>query len=1018
MLYRYLVGALLLSLLCHQIGECRKSSDKSSGQRKSVKVLLNSKWLQTPLYLEVGEYLSEENTDYFWTYLDSLATEIGNQTLPTRPQSAQYEIAIRLAEKLLRSQAKVDILKLSLSLRYYSPRVTVFHQVIDEIISSNPLQNCDSFVELSHPKTETKKFTRYSCDLDQIEDSINYLTQQTPSDLVHPTLYSADHVFLNSYSAENPITVILYGSAGSEQFFQFHNYLKQKSVQAKLRYVVRYYYPALDSSKVALSGYGVELAIKSTEYKAQDDTRVRGEAVAQNDLPDSEQKPDEIAGFVFSKLKEKHSNLAGKLDDFRNYLIDNEKEIATLKVWELQEISMQAVTKIMSVQKDQSLTMLKDIAQNFPSLARSLVKINVEDELKREIVKNQQLFMQNFNLATGDTALFVNGIFNDVDSMDFFPLFDLVKQEFRIVNKLHSLLAGDNSRIRKFVKLDINWEKQDFQLDIRDASIQYINDMEQDKMYRNWPSNLRDFLRPTYPGMLRNIRRNMFHLVLVIDPSKKESFDIIRMAESFYIHKAPVRIGLVFAVERNESKIGYQDAGIACLEAFNYISQEKTPYEALSFLTDIIAYATSNGLRDVEPADVTNNFKAKWSHLGATVEDVFGPDSQYDSGRKLAWDFIDRTGLENGPKALLNGVLLKDAHLTSDQFEDAVLTELMKQTLPLQKAIYKGELADDDDILDYLMGQPTVMPRLNPIIFGTGSDSAKAQFIDVTSGTSLKNSDSVNYFTLNFDDLQATLFSSLKYINTKKDCNPVTVWLASDFISKASHNLLNDAVQHLYSSSKSMRLAFIFTEYNPTTRAMHAAQGSITSSQQLLIFMRKFSKHLIENENIQLNDILSMVPEDFKEKFTALYESTSNENGGLFPLHKAFSSRVLNLNGPNSNQFALVLNGKVFKVPFVNHNGGATIMEQDFSLMERFVTSMLSDKVMELLSTEERGLGVRKCSDLVFKLSSTMLAKTHSTKQRFDIKNVKEDHSVLELEPKFEDKPYVELTAMLDPLSR
>ena len=30
------------------------------------------------------------------------------------------------------------------------------------------------------------------------------------------------------------------------------------------------------TDKVVLSGYGVELAIKSTEYKAQDDTKVEG----------------------------------------------------------------------------------------------------------------------------------------------------------------------------------------------------------------------------------------------------------------------------------------------------------------------------------------------------------------------------------------------------------------------------------------------------------------------------------------------------------------------------------------------------------------------------------------------------------------------------------------------------------------------------------------------------------------------------------------------------------------------
>lgn len=36
-------------------------------------------------------------------------------------------------------------------------------------------------------------------------------------------------------------------------------------------------------------------------------------------------------------------------------------------------------------------------------------------------------------------------------------------------------------------------------------------------------------------------------------------------------------------------------------------------------------------------------------------------------------------------------------------FEEAVLTEIMKQTPKLQRAIYKGELADDDSVIDYLM---------------------------------------------------------------------------------------------------------------------------------------------------------------------------------------------------------------------------------------------------------------------------------------------------------------------------
>lgn len=60
---------------------------------------------------------------------------------------------------------------------------------------------------------------------------------------------------------------------------------------------------------------------------------------------------------------------------------------------------------------------------------------------------------------------------------------------------------------------------------------------------------------------------------------------------------------------------------------------------------------------------------------------------------------------------LLNGIPLPQDFLNADNFEEAVLTEIMAQTPTLQRAVYKGEVTDKDNILDYLMGQPNVMPR-------------------------------------------------------------------------------------------------------------------------------------------------------------------------------------------------------------------------------------------------------------------------------------------------------------------
>lgn len=80
--------------------------------------------------------------------------------------------------------------------------------------------------------------------------------------------------------------------------------------------------------------------------------------------------------------------------------------------------------------------------------------------------------------------------------------------------------------------------------------------------------------------------------VIVADPSKAGAAELIRMVESFITHTAPVRVGLVFSVDSDESLRGFDDPGLAMLCAFNFISEnfagrEDANYKALQFLLDV-----------------------------------------------------------------------------------------------------------------------------------------------------------------------------------------------------------------------------------------------------------------------------------------------------------------------------------------------------------------------------------------------------------------------------------------------
>lgn len=71
----------------------------------------------------------------------------------------------------------------------------------------------------------------------------------------------------------------------------------ERAERGELRYVFR---PrvAEGAGRVRLSGYGVELQIKSTEYKAQDDTKLRGE---EGQGEESETGDDDVEGTFTSE---------------------------------------------------------------------------------------------------------------------------------------------------------------------------------------------------------------------------------------------------------------------------------------------------------------------------------------------------------------------------------------------------------------------------------------------------------------------------------------------------------------------------------------------------------------------------------------------------------------------------------------------------------------------------------------------------------------------------------------------
>merc|ERR1711871_1261583 len=75
------------------------------------------------------------------------------------------------------------------------------------------------------------------------------------------------------------------------------------------------------------------------------------------------------------------------------------------------------------------------------------------------------------------------------------------------------------------------------------GAVHFLNNLEKDKQYAQWPAELRMLLRPSF--QLHQIRRNLFNLVLIVDPATDEGLAAIATSMQLLRQFIPIRVGLV-----------------------------------------------------------------------------------------------------------------------------------------------------------------------------------------------------------------------------------------------------------------------------------------------------------------------------------------------------------------------------------------------------------------------------------------------------------------------------------------
>lgn len=381
------------------------------------------------------------------------------------------------------------------------------------------------------------------------------------------------------------------------------------------------------------------------------------------------------------------------------------------------------------------------------------------------------------------------------------------------------------------------------------------------------------------------------------------------------------------------------------------------------------------------------------------LDDILGPDSDYDYGRQLSHEFVDRLGQSSSPTVLMNGVPISDSLLGADDFEEAVLQEVVQQTPVLQKAVYKGELSDTDNILDYLMDQSHVMPRLHPMIL----NSADSVYIDL-SGKEFKDLANVKALaSLPNSDMSATLMPNLKYLYPRNSFDKlagsqvhfVTVWVAADLNTSTGRKTLLNALQFV-KATKGARVAFL-----PNTEAS-------------VVVPRENLNNLVwsavqEKGADVLEAVIKALDSDDLSELQKLAANVLSASSLHLKMIRVYCQRVLKLRNQESGA---VLNGRLLG-PLKD---AESFSVADFGLMERFVNFQYGEKIRKVMA--DPNLQGDVTSDQWVKLISILVPR-ENTKNRFTIPGeLKDEQSVLRLPPKRDDEPYFDVVAVLDPASR
>ncbi|KAF9986008.1 hypothetical protein BGZ75_002306 [Mortierella antarctica] len=939
-----------------------------------IQATIHSSWAAPPLLLEIIEAVAAENKTAYHPLMSQLTEP--EFLSGVRSQRDLYEKSLGLIQAQGHvSPEALSTLKLSLAMHTAAPWIQAHYHlynstiVPDRISKSGFDHNCSVWVDW---------YDRQVCSVSELESLVDGGPEAYVKRLKsRPATMDLDHVV--SIGKESDLFTILYADVQDSQFAKFRHYLDLLSKDHGLQYAIRYR-PSTHSTAdphLALAGYGVELALKSTDYIVIDD----------RDLGHS----DDTGASGQTVLRS--SGGQGLFDD-------ETPSVEPVSQQDLADLDM--VTAQFILQSEYPLKTLVAVSQDFPKYQRKISKMALNETLKDGFQDNMMRTRDN------RAKVWLNNLPVPHHKMNPFNLIRLIRRERETLASLATINVSSRKAIDLLTDIgtgedsDSGADEAEGVFDIRDKSedgslVVWMNDLETDQRYKDWSPNLIQILQPTY-GQFHQVRRNLVSTLFAFDLSAPRALETISFEAANYVQRfVPFRFGVLPLVHSADG----DDARMAML--WRHVVSRHGIKGGLEFLKKTLINHVQGG-HDIPSAArksfdaATQLAKLKTSETPEmTYEEVLASDSTYRAWLASLKDMKERIGIVT-PSLFINGKYFA----WNEDHAQNLMSEAPKQIAFLAGRFSRGELPEDANIYEYLLSLPSVNKRRNPYIFV--SDDSPLKVVDLVQGQAHPFVDSLSYISNGGDNVQTT-----------------TILVIADFDSSRGLNIGAEALRSLGPDQDSTRLAFV--QNGPSTAALSASLGQFVrqSSSGGKALPLGFWKQLLDGvvAGNSFTDSFKKASSLHPEIAVFGMEGSMGLEEEGDKSRRAFLRDILKM---KEGETAFVVNGRVvgpIEEPFAS---------EDFALLANYERKSRVDKVEKLLKKAE----IKQDASVMMKATSIILAAAQQVDQGlYDINEaiITRDRTFERLDPELagftvdpmvyadKDKTLFHFKALLDPAS-